>query len=85
MTTDNGSSLLKQEIDESECRLGQIKLGRPLKEVVSKHPDDFFLTNKEDYFLGEKRVLRKQERENALKEKVEEQSKIEIKDTAPQF
>lgn len=64
LTTDNGSSLLKQEIQESEFRLAAVKLGRPLDEVVPKHPPDYFLTEKEDYFLGEKRVLRRQEKES---------------------
>ena len=84
-TTDNGSALLKQEIEESEVRLGHIKLGRPLAEVVPAHPQDFFLTDKEKYFLGEKKVLRRQERENAIKEKMEEQSKVEIKDVGHEF
>ena len=35
-----------------------------MDEVVPKHPPDFFLTEKEDYFLGEKRVLRRQEKES---------------------
>ena len=34
LTTDNGSSLLKQEIQESEGRLAAVKLGRALDEVV---------------------------------------------------
>ena len=59
LTTDNGSTLLKQEIQESEGRLAAVKLGRPLDEVVPRHPPDYFLTDKEDYFLGEKRVLRR--------------------------
>ena len=53
LTTDNGSALLKQEIQESEGRLAAVKLGRPLNEVVPKHPENYFLTDKEDYFHGE--------------------------------
>ena len=68
LTTDNGSALLKQEIQGSENRLASVKLGRPLDEVVPAHGPDYFLTNKEDYFLGEKRILRRQEREQKLKE-----------------
>ena len=30
LTTDNGSALLKQEIQESEGRLAMVKLGKPL-------------------------------------------------------
>ena len=63
LTTDNGSALLKQEIQESELRLASVKFGRPLDEVVPNHPPDYFLTDKEDYFLGEKRILRRQEKE----------------------
>ena len=33
-TTDNGSYLLKQEIQESEVRLAAMKLGRSLHEVI---------------------------------------------------
>ena len=62
LTTDNGSALLKQEILDSEGRLAAVKLGRPLDEVVPAHHPNYFLTNKEDYFLGEKRVLRRQEK-----------------------
>ena len=59
MAADNGSALLKEEIQESEGRLAAVKLGKHLDEVVPNHPEDYFLTNKEEYFLGEKRVLRR--------------------------
>ena len=58
-TTDSGGQILKNEVMESEVRLAAIKVGRTLQEVVPKRPDDFFLTDKERYFKGEKRVLRK--------------------------
>ena len=62
MTTDNGSALLKQEIEESEGRLAAVKLGRPLEEVVPPHSENYFLTDKEDYFLGEQKILRRIEK-----------------------
>lgn len=61
-TADNGSQLLKHEITESEGRLAAIKLGKSLHEVIPEHKDDFFLTDKENYFLGDKRALRRQEK-----------------------
>lgn len=60
-TTDNGSAILKQEIVESEGRLAAVKVGKSLFEVIPKHQDDFFITDKESYFLGEKRIMRKKE------------------------
>ena len=61
-TTDNGATLLKHEIVESEGRLAAIKLGKSLQEVIPKHSNEFFLTDKEKYFLGDKRALRRQEK-----------------------
>ena len=80
MAADNGSALLKEEIQESEGRLAAVKLGKHLDEVVPNHPEDYFLTNKEEYFLGEKRVLRRQEQEQHIKEMKEvevEEPKVE--------
>lgn len=58
-TADNGSTLLKFEIGESENRLAAIKLGKSLHEVIPKNSNDFFTTDKEAYFLGDKRALRR--------------------------
>lgn len=53
ITTDNGSAILRQEVMESEARLAAIKVGRTLQDIIPQRPDDFFITDKEKYFIGE--------------------------------
>jgi len=84
-TTDNGSALLKQEIEESEGRLAAIKLGRTINEVIPKHHDEFFLNDKESYFLGDKRNQLRFELQQQHKEKTQTTVRPEVAEIEPHF
>ena len=60
--TNNGSEILKQEIEESDARLQAVKAGATLDKVAPKHGKDFYLTAKDPYFIGSARIMRNKER-----------------------
>ena len=67
--TTNGSELLRQEVEESDNRLQAIKAGATLEKVAPSHNKDFYLTEKDPYFIGAERVVRNIEREQFFEEK----------------
>lgn len=58
----NGSSILKQEISNSELRLQQAKSGVSLNELVQNPDPKFFVNDLEPYFRGPDKILRNLER-----------------------
>jgi hypothetical protein len=54
---------LKSEISSSFQRVKKIKYGAPLKKIIKKTEDSFFVPDVESYFTGSERNLRKRSNE----------------------
>lgn len=72
MHTSNGSEILKQEIKDSEIRLQQVRSGISVADIVPRPDERFFLKDKEPYFKGNEKVLRRQERALSQEPSLEE-------------
>lgn len=60
--TSDGREILRQEIEESEHRLQQVKLGVKVNDLVPQMLPSYFMTSKDSYFSGMERRLRECER-----------------------
>lgn len=60
--SNDGREILKREIQDSEARLQQVKSGVHLIELIPKDDPTYFLTDKEPYFTGINKQLRKLEK-----------------------